>query len=197
MWSPSAGRNKDVVCEQLSKLVRPGWRILEIGSGTGEHAVAFAKAMPESHWLTSDPDPKSRASIAAWIAHERLANVEPPLDLDVRGQDWSITGELDAIVSLNMIHIAPWSATLGLIAGAGRLLSGRGALILYGPFHKNGEPTSPSNQDFDESLKRRNPDWGVRDMADLDRQARLHGLYLADEVAMPANNFVLVFRQKS
>jgi SAM-dependent methyltransferase len=168
---------------------------LEIGSGTGEHVVCFAKAMPGLLWQPSDPDPASRASIAAWIAAEGLANVRAPVAIDVREAVWGVEGDapFGALISLNMIHIAPWQAVLGLLAGAGRLLRPDGILYLYGPFMRSGAHTSPSNAAFDADLKRRNPSWGVRDTDDLIREAAPHGLKLREVIEMPANNLSLAF----
>jgi cyclopropane fatty-acyl-phospholipid synthase-like methyltransferase len=143
--------------------------VLEIGSGTGEHAIFFAKALPKVVWLPSDPDAASRASIEAWIATEGLANVRAPIAIDVRERVWVMEDDapFEAIVSLNMVHIAPWEAALGLLAGAGRLLRPNGVLFFYGPFMRGGTHTATSNAAFDADLKRRDPRWGVRDVDGL------------------------------
>ena len=194
-FSPSAARNRGPILEVLSRILPKKGIVLEIGSGTGEHAVHFAKALPGLDWLPSDPDAASRASIKAWIATEGLANVRAPVALDVRQVVWGVedAAPFDAIISLNMVHIAPWEAALGLLAGAGRVLRLDGVLFLYGPFMSGGTHTTPSNAAFDADLKRRDPRWGVRDIDDLVGRAASHGLDLREVVKMPANNLSLVF----
>ena len=169
--------------------------MLEIGSGSGEHAICFAKALRKLVWLPSDPDAASRASIEAWIATEGLANVRAPVAIDVRGGVWGVEDDapFDAMISLNMVHIAPWEAALGLLAGAGRLLRPNGVLFFYGPFMVGGAHTAASNAAFDADLKRRELRWGVRDVDDLVGEAAPQGLELREVVAMPANNFSLIF----
>jgi SAM-dependent methyltransferase len=194
-FSPSAARNSGPIREVLEKVLPRRGVALEIGSGTGEHVVCFAKALPGLLWQPSDPDPASRASIAAWIAAEGLANVRAPVAIDVREAVWGVEDEapFGALISLNMIHIAPWQAALGLLAGAGRLLRPDGMLYLYGPFMRSGAHTAPSNAAFDADLKRRDPHWGVRDTDDLVREAAPHKLELREVIEMPANNLSLVF----
>ena len=157
--------------------------------------MCFAKALPGLLWQPSDPDPASRASSAAWIAAEALANVRAPVAIDTRQAIWGVEDEAPfaAMVSLNMIHIAPWESALGLLTGAGRLLRPDGILYLYGPFMRSGAHTAPSNAAFDADLKRRNPSWGVRDIDDIVREATPHGLELREVIEMPANNLSLVF----
>jgi cyclopropane fatty-acyl-phospholipid synthase-like methyltransferase len=169
--------------------------VLEIGSGTGEHAICCAKALTNVVWIPSDPDAASRASTEAWIATEKLANVRAPLAIDVRGAVWGVEDDapFDAMISLNMVHIAPWEAALGLLAGAGHLLRSNGILFLYGPFMLGGTHTAASNAAFDADLKRREPCWGVRDVDDLLREAAPYGIELREVVPMPANNLSLVF----
>ena len=198
-FSPSAARNSGPIREVLERVLPRSGLALEIGSGTGEHVVCFAKALPGLEWQPSDPDPASRASIAAWIAAEKLANVRAPLAIDTRHDVWGVEKDapLAAVISLNMIHIAPWESALGLLAGAGRLLRRDGVLYLYGPFMRGGAHTAPSNAAFDADLKRRDPRWGVRDVDDLVREAVPHGLKLSDIVEMPANNLSLVFAKTS
>lgn len=199
LFSPSAGRNKDVVREVLVRHAPQSGDILEIGSGTGEHAVHFAAALAGVRWRPGDPDGASRASIAAWTAHEGLSNVAPPHAIDVTSGDWEGVEEksLAGLVSLNMIHIAPFTAARGLLAGAGRYLQSGGVLFLYGPFSRNGEHTAPSNADFDRNLKARDPEWGVRD---LEQQilplAEAADLTLESVTEMPANNLSVVFRAR-
>lgn len=195
MFSPSAARNSAPILAVLNRVLPVRGLVLEVGCGTGEHAVYFAEAMPTLTWQPSDPDPDSRASTAGWIRHKALSNVLPPLDIDVCSEAWG-QGQaalVDAIVSLNMVHIAPWAATLGLFAGAGRLLSPGGVLVLYGPFTRDGVHTATSNAAFDASLKMRDPSWGLRDIADLERVGTSSGLELREAVEMPANNTSLVF----
>lgn len=163
----------------------------------------FARHLPALTWLPSDPDPAHRASVAAWTAHEALTNVLPPVDLDASTWPWPIPTDLpsvDVIYCANVIHISPWSVTKGLIAGAARLLSPGGALILYGPFKLEGRHTSPSNEAFDASLRSRNPDWGVRDLSRIATRATRAtvtdaALTLIDRIPMPANNQTVVFRR--
>lgn len=194
MRSPSAARNRDPILIVLRRVLPEQGRVLEIASGTGEHAVHFARAMPGLTWRTSDPDTASRASISAWIEAEALANLLSPLAIDTRTEDWGVEDErFDAIVSLNMIHISPWEAALGLIAGASRLLKPNGVLFFYGPFKRDGAHTAPSNEAFDQSLKSRDPSWGVRDVADVAREAQRKGFALMEIEEMPANNLCVIF----
>ena len=194
-FSRSAARNSGPIREVLEKILPKSGIALEIGSGTGEHVICFAKALPGLLWQPSDPDPASRASIAAWIAAEGLANVRAPVAIDTRQAIWGVEDEAPfaAMVSLNMIHIAPWGSALGLLAGAGRVLRPDGILYLYGPFMRAGAHTAPSNAAFDADLKRRDPSWGVRDIDDLVGEAAPYGLELREVTEMPANNLSLVF----
>jgi cyclopropane fatty-acyl-phospholipid synthase-like methyltransferase len=191
--APSTARNREPILDVLKRILPKKGDVLEIASGAGEHAVFVAKAIPGLTWRTSDPDAQARASIAAWIAHEGARNVLPPLAIDASTDDWGADGPFDAIVSINMIHIAPWAAAEGLFAGAGRRLKPGGILYLYGPFMRDGEHTAPSNAAFDASLRERNPAWGVRDIADLEKLAAANGLVLQERIDMPANNLSLVF----
>jgi SAM-dependent methyltransferase len=195
MFSPSAARNSVPILAVLSRILPAHGVVLEIGCGTGEHAVCLAEAMPNLTWLPSDPDPGSRASTASWTKSKRLSNVLPPRDIDVCSAQWGVesSAPFDAIVAINMVHIAPWAATLGLFSGAERLLRAGGLLFLYGPFMQNGVHNSPSNAAFDESLRARDPSWGVRDIADLEHAAAASRLRLGETIDMPANNMSLVF----
>ena len=195
MFSPSAGRNKGPILEALRGILPTQGRVLEIGCGTGEHAVHVAAALSGLFWQTSDPDADARASTAEWIGSSGLANIGAPLNIDVAAAAWDATlgSHFDAIISMNMIHIAPWAASIGLFAGAGRILKGRGLLVLYGPFMRGGVHNAQSNATFDASLKARDPTWGVRDILDLDQLGEGAGLILREAVAMPANNQMLVF----
>lgn len=192
-FSPSTARNREPILAVLRAHLPARARVLEIASGAGEHAVYFARALPGLTWQPSDPDEASRESIAAWIAHERLHNVLPPLAIDVRQSAWGVDGPFDAIVAINMIHIAPWDATQGLMAGAARRLTPGGQLFLYGPYKRDGAHTAPSNEAFDASLRERNPLWGVRDLAAVEAEARRHGLAMHTVMEMPANNLTVIF----
>ncbi len=194
-YAPAAARNRAPLLEVLRRVLPAAARVLEIGSGSGEHAVFFARGMPGTLWQPSDPDPSARASIAAWIATEGLANVLAPVDIDVCDAAWGIEGQtqFDVVVSLNMVHISPWAASLGLMAGAGRVVRDGGLLFLYGPFMRGGRHTAPSNESFDAWLKQRNSAYGVRDLADVESAASVHGFTLHEIVDMPANNLSLVF----
>lgn len=197
MFSPSAARNAAPILAVLKDRLPAQGTVLEIGCGTGEHAVCFAAAMPTLTWIPTDPDPASRASTASWIGFRGLANVHAPVEVDASAAVWGVEmlAPFDAILSINMIHIAPWAATVGLFSGAGRLLRVGGLLCLYGPFMHDGAYNATSNADFDQSLKARNPAWGLRDIADLERIALASGLMLGERVDMPANNTLLVFQR--
>ncbi|MGH6951929.1 MAG: DUF938 domain-containing protein [Vitreimonas sp.] len=192
-FSPAAARNREPILAVLRRIVPAEARVLELASGAGEHAAYVAAAMPGWVWQPSDPDPVARASIAAWAAAEGLANVLPPLAIDVRDAGWDAGGPYDAVVAINMIHISPWEATLGLMAGAGGLLRDGGALFAYGPCMRDGRHTAPSNEAFDAWLKTLDPSFGVRDVADVEAAALARGLVLQEVVEMPANNLSLVF----
>lgn len=191
--APATERNRGPILEVLERVLpRPG-RVLEVASGTGEHAVFFARSLPGVEWAPSDPDPDHRASIAAWTEHLGVGNVAAPLALDVRGA-WP-DGPFDAVFCANMIHIAPWEACLGLLAGTARTLRPGGPLVMYGPYMRDGAHTAPSNAAFDASLRQRDPSWGVRDLGDVVAVAASHGLALEAVVEMPANNLTVVYRR--
>ena len=190
--APAAARNRDAILNVLQSVLPAQGTILEIASGSGEHIVHFAQSLPHLHWQPSDPEPAALASIAAWSAEAALANIAPPVKLDVCALDWPVA-RADAILCINMIHIAPWEATLGLMAGAGRLLAPGALLYLYGPFREDGIPLAPSNAEFDASLKARDPQWGLRHVDDVAVVAAKHGLALRKRAAMPANNVSLIF----
>lgn len=193
--SPSVARNREPILNVLQRVIPGNAKVLEIASGTGEHAVFFARAMPGVTWRPSDPDAASRASISAWIEREALPNVLAPVAIDVREPDWGVESEapFDAVAAINMIHISPWEATRGLVAGAARLLRRGGLLFTYGPYKRDGQHTAPSNEAFDASLRSRNPLWGVRDVVQVRDAACAQGLELHEIVEMPANNLSLVF----
>jgi len=193
LTAPAAERNKGPILTVLKRVLPARGLVLEIASGTGQHVVHFAQALPDLTWQPSDPDSELRASIRAWIAQTGVSNVRAPLDLDVCRQPWPIDAA-DAVVCINMIHIAPWTATTALMAGVSRLLPVSGVLLLYGPYRREGRHTAPSNEAFDRSLRSSNPDWGVRDLEAVAEAATSHGLALQDVIVMPANNLCVVFR---
>lgn len=192
--APAALRNREPILSVLAGALPPAGEVLEVASGTGEHVVHFARHLPHLIWQPSDPSPEARASIAAWISAEGVSNVRAPLDIDVASPTWPVA-TADAILAINLVHISPWAATLGLMAGAGRLLPKGGLLYLYGPYQRAGHPLEPSNRDFDESLRQRNPAWGLRDVDDVAAAASTEGLTLENIAAMPANNLSLLFRR--
>ncbi len=196
-FAPAAARNIAPIIEVLRDIAPQNGRALEIASGTGQHAIAFAGAFPGMEWQPSDPESSARASIAAWISAEAPANVVDPLTLDTTAAGWetALTPGWDLVVCINMIHIAPWAACTGLMRGAGLLLAPRGVLYLYGPYQRDGGHTAPSNADFDASLRARNPAWGVRALEDVVALAVRHGLVHDSIVDMPANNLSLIFRR--
>lgn len=193
--APATARNRDAIADILARILPERGTILEIASGSGEHIVHFARRFPDLLWQPSDPDADCRASIAAWAADAGLANIASSLDLDASANDWPIEGA-DAILCINMIHISPWAATIGLLAGAGRLLAPGSPLYLYGPFHIAGRETAPSNEAFDISLRSRNQQWGLRDLEQVEKEARSYGFVLNNVVDMPAN-YVSVILQKT
>lgn len=196
--SPSAERNLAPLLETLADVLPPAGRVLELGSGTGQHAAAFAAAFPRLTWQPSDADAECRASIAAWCRHAALPNLEPPLALNLLDADWEARagGPCAALLAVNVLHIAPWAAAEGLLRGAAALLEADGALIVYGPFRRDGDWVSEGNARFDRSLRHNDPAWGVRDTADVAAAAAAHGLALVRTVPMPANNTTLVLARK-
>jgi len=196
LTSPAAARNTAAILQVLQAHLPPHGTVLEIAAGSGEHAVAFARALPGVAWTPSDPSPEARTSIAAWRDQAALPNLAAPIALDAADpQTWPAV-PVDAVVCINMIHISPWSATEGLMAGAARLLPQPGGLLaLYGPYREADAPLAPSNAAFDDSLKARDPAWGLRDREAVQALARSHGLYLTLRIAMPANNLMLLFRR--
>jgi len=187
-------RNREPILAVLRRALPPQGAVLEIASGTGQHAAFFAAALPALRWQPSDPSPAHRQSVAAWAAAGGLANVAPAVDLDVERWPWPVSAA-DAIVCINMIHIAPWSAAQALFSGAGRVLAASGVLFLYGPFKRDGQHTADSNQRFDERLRAEDPRWGVRDLGDVTALGRDNGFAEPEIVAMPANNLSLIFRR--
>ncbi|ACY15255.1 DUF938 domain-containing protein [Haliangium ochraceum] len=198
--SPAAQRNCAPLAEVLADLLPPSGRVLEIASGSGQHAAYLARRFPDLVWQPSDIDPQALISIEAWRADsgegegQALSNLAPPIELDATAETWPVD-RADVVLNLNMIHISPWSACLGLLRGAGALLASGGALILYGPYRVPGEPFAASNAAFDRSLRARNPAWGVRPLDAVEEAARAHGLVLEQRRDMPANNLTLLFRR--
>lgn len=193
--APSTARNRDPILEVLRGHLPPNGLVLEVAAGAGEHAAYFAAAFPGLTWLPTDPDPEALASIAAWRGHAALPNLLAPVRLDAAAAEpWPVS-EAQAVVNINMIHISPWAATEGLMAGAGRILPNDGVLFLYGPYFEDGVEPAPSNTAFDQSLKSRNPAWGIRRREDVEALAAGHGLQPASRIPMPANNLSLVFRK--
>jgi len=195
LYSPATRRNRDPILAVLREVLPPSGTVLEVASGSGEHVVHFAPHFPKLTWQPSDPDPQARVSIAAWIQAAHARNVVPPLDLDVRAGHWPTT-HADALICINMIHIAPWSACVGLMGGAGRVVSLDGVLYLYGPYRVGGRHTAPSNDAFDQSLRQQNPEWGVRDLEAVIAEAERNGFAFVKSAPMPANNLSVVFRKK-
>ena len=190
---PAAERNAEPILAVLRRVLPARGLVLEIASGSGYHAGVFARALPALTWQPTDRDPDGLASIAAWVEEAALPGLRPPLLLDVTAP-WPVE-HADAVLCINMIHIAPWASALALLDGAARVLPAGAPLVTYGPYRFDGVFTAPSNADFDASLRGRDPAWGVRDVADLRREAAARGLALEEEVAMPANNHTLIFRR--
>lgn len=193
--SPAARRNREPIAEILRNVLPAQGLVLELASGTGEHAAFFAECFPKLRWQPSDPDREAMAAIEAWRQHAALDNFAPPLRIDAEEQPWPIA-RADAMLCINMIHISRWHATQGLMRGAAQLLSSGAPLILYGPYLREGVTTAPSNVAFDQSLRRRNPDWGLRDVAAVAAEAEAQGLRFERLVEMPANNLILLFRSE-
>lgn len=191
-FAAATARNREPILEVLRRVLPATGTVLEIASGTGEHAVHFARHLPALEWQPSDADDDAFVSIASWRDHEQLANLRAPLHLDVTSEAWPVD-TVAAIFCANMIHIAPWACAVGLLAGAGRHLRAGGVLVTYGPYRIDGQQTAPSNERFDADLRARDPSWGVRDLSDVTAHAERHGLHLRERVDMPANNFTLVF----
>lgn len=194
--SPAVARNREPILAVLRRMLPAHGTVLEIASGTGEHAVHFAAGLPELAWQPTEIDADALASISAHCMSARLPNLLPPLELDACSPRWPV-GRADAVVAINMIHIAPWTAAEGLMAGAARVLAPGGVLYLYGPFKENGRHTAPSNAGFDASLRAYDPEWGVRDLGEVCALAHRHGLDLVERIPMPANNLSVVFRLRA
>ncbi len=213
--APATSRNRDAILAVLRDVLPPTGLVLEIASGTGEHAAYFARSLPRLEWQPTDPDPDALASIDAWRVTEDLPNLRQPLALNAAAPDWPVeradavvcinnhsnscdpqkTAIYDACVCINMVHISDWAATLGLFEGCAKMLKSGAPLVLYGPYMEDGIETAQSNLEFDQSLKQRNPAWGLRNVTDVDEVAAAQGFERTNRYEMPANNLVLVYRK--
>jgi SAM-dependent methyltransferase len=193
LHAPSVARNRDPILAVLRPHLQGVRAVLEIASGSGGHVVHFARALPDIVFQPTDPDAAARASIDAWVAETGLANVRPAMALDVTAQPWPAVAA-QAVICINMIHISPWAATLGLMRGAAQVLKPGGVLFTYGPYRRGGAHTAPSNAAFDQDLRARNPAWGIRDIEAVAEAAQAEGFGPPIVEAMPANNFSLIFR---
>lgn len=194
-YAPATARNRDFILAVLQRYLPKSGLVLEIASGSGEHVTHFAAASPaELTFQPSDPDASARASIDAWVAELGLGNVKPALVLDAFADTWPIP-RADAVLCINMIHIAPWAATVGLMTAASKVLREGGFLYLYGPYRRDGQDTAPSNAAFDLDLRSRNPEWGVRNLETVAALAHEHGFAKPIIEEMPANNLSLIFRR--
>ena len=196
--APATHRNRDPILDVLARWLTEPARVLEIASGTGQHAIYFARILSHVSWQPSDADPDALASIESWIADEGSSNVQNPIELDASSATWPVevgADRYDAIFNANMIHISPWHVAEGLFAGAGRALRDAGIMFLYGPFFENGQDAAPSNVAFDQELRRRNSEWGIRDLGAIEELARRAGLSRVEKNDLPANNNLIVFRK--
>lgn len=196
LYAPATQRNRDAILAVLRDVLPGRGLILEIASGSGEHAIHFAGALPHLDFQPSDPSPEALASIAAWTLASGAGNVRPPLLLDAMAGSWPVQAA-DAILCINMIHIAPWAATEGLFAHAGEMLEAGAPLYLYGPYRRPNRALEPGNAAFDASLRERNPDWGLRDLDEVAQLASAAGFGAPEITEMPANNLSVVFRKQS
>ncbi|CAN5313680.1 DUF938 domain-containing protein [soil metagenome] len=194
--SPAAERNSQAILRVLRAHLPARGRVLEIASGSGQHAAAFSGALPAIDWTPSDPSSEARNSILAWSDAANLPNLAAPVALDAADPTTWPDATFDAVVCINMIHISPWAATEGLMTGSASVLADPGGLlVLYGPCREADVPLAPSNAAFDDSLKSRDPAWGLRDRDAVVALAKAHGLHLTLRVEMPANNIMLLFRR--
>ncbi len=203
-YAPATQRNRDAILEVLHQVLPPTGTVLEVSSGSGEHAVYFAPQLQPRYWLPSDPNPVAQASIASWREHQPSAHLLEPIPLNAEDPSWwveqtpnggGLAEPIVAIANINMIHIAPWSACLGLLAGAGRILLPGGVLYMYGPYKQKGEHTSDSNAAFDQGLRSQNPAWGIRNLEDVIEAAQAQQLQFQKTVSMPANNLSVIFQR--
>ena len=193
--SPAAARNRGPIADVLAGELPDSGTVLMIAEGSGQHAEHFARRFPALEWLPSDPDTTARRSIAAYRSEAALPNLCEPISLDAAADDWPVA-HADALTCINMIHISPWEATLGLFAGAERILQDGALLYLYGPYRRPGRELEPSNASFDASLRARDPRWGIRNLEEVEQAAEAHNLHLASVAEMPANNLSLMFRKR-
>lgn len=193
-YAPAAARNREPILAVLREVLPGSGTVLELASGSGEHAVFFARALPNLTWQPSDPSAAALRSITAWAGEAGIANLLPPIRLDAAAAEWPLASA-DAVVCINMMHISPWQAAEGLIRGGARLLAKGGPLVLYGPYRRAGRPLEPSNEAFDADLRRRNPEWGLRLLEDVVELGEGAGLVLERVVEMPANNLTVVLRR--
>lgn len=193
-FAPATQRNREPILAVLREVLPAQGLVLEVASGSGEHAVHFAGAFPNLTFQPSDPDPAALASIDAWAAESALPNLRPAIRIDATAPRWPVT-QADAILCINMVHISPWTATEGLIRQAAQLLPAGGVLYLYGPYRQSDVPLAASNAVFDDSLRRRNPKWGLRELDAVAELARAAGFGAPQVTAMPANNLSVVFRR--
>jgi len=192
--APAASRNREPIADVLREWLPASGLVLEVASGTGEHSIHFARAFPQLEWQPSDMHKDALGSIVAWCAESALPNIRPPIVVNATDPaDWPVD-RVDAVLNINMVHISPWAASLGLIAGAARVLSAGYPLILYGPWLKDDIETAPSNLAFDADLKGRDAEWGIRRVEDFAAAAAEKGFELIETRAMPANNLMLLFR---
>lgn len=192
--APHVARNAGPIVEVLRGVLPASGTVLEIASGSGEHALHFARTFAGLTWQPSDPDPVARASIEAWRKEAGADNLLPPIAIDAAAEQWPLA-EADAVLCINMVHISPWEATLGLLRNAARMLAEGVPLYLYGPYRREGIETAPSNEAFDRSLRSRDPRWGLRLLEDVVAEAQGHGFRLDAVIEMPANNLSVVFRR--
>jgi cyclopropane fatty-acyl-phospholipid synthase-like methyltransferase len=198
-FSASAMRNRDPILKVFKKHLPDTGTILEIASGSGEHAVYYAPLFKSLNWQTTNLDEEQLHSVIDWIAHSPSDNLLPPLQLDATASNWPIespgypAAPVTAITNINMIHISPWNVCEGLMAGAGRVLDSGGRLLMYGPYKVDGQHTAPTNEEFDIWLRHQNPEFGIRDQSDVAAEARKNGLVHVEAIPMPANNFMQIF----
>ncbi|MEL4894071.1 DUF938 domain-containing protein [Crocosphaera sp. Alani8] len=198
-YAPATQRNREPILEVLLRVLPPSGNILEIASGTGEHCLFFAPAFSPRKWIPSDANPTARNSIEAWRKESLIDNINSPLNIDATSLSWAVEEqELDitTMVNINMIHISPWQACLGLMEGAKRILPSGGILYLYGPYKQGGKHTAISNESFDQSLRLQNTEWGVRNLEDVIKVAEENGLIFKEKVEMPANNLSVIFEKE-
>jgi hypothetical protein len=195
-FAPAAERNRQPILDVLRRVLPPAGLVLEVASGTGQHAIFFSERLPALQWQPTDASPEALQSIGACVDDAARDNLLAPLDLDVRSPQWPIS-QADALLCINMIHISPWEATEALFQGASQLLEVGAPLITYGPYRLHGEHTAPSNAAFDQSLRSRNAGWGVRDIDDLRDLGGRTGFVLEERVGMPANNMILVWTREA